>query len=201
MSKQMRQLNQDRGKPSPYYIRGCSDNASYIVGAHPCGRPRGGEEHLFTRMGAHPCGRPLWDALQCRFHSTWVFPSTPRATRKAHHPSTQPPSPLRNLGLGFRLRPLWALSVSFVFILLFFLIPLPTSARTVANTGRIYGQLLNGSKRSAPVAGQSVTLQIAQGENARDLTSVTTNAQGEFSFTGLNTDKTINYALYTLYKG
>src|SRR6266700_153757 len=55
--------------------------------------------------------------------------------------------------------------------------------------------------RNAPVAGQSVTLQMAQGVNARDLTNITTDAHGKFSFGGLNTDKTINYALYTLYQG
>jgi hypothetical protein len=42
---------------------------------------------------------------------------------------------------------------------------------------------------------------MAQGENARDLTTVTTDAHGMYSFGGLNTDKTINYALYTLYQG
>ena len=42
---------------------------------------------------------------------------------------------------------------------------------------------------------------MAQGENASDLTSMTTDARGMFSFSVLNTDKTINYALYTLYQG
>jgi len=42
---------------------------------------------------------------------------------------------------------------------------------------------------------------MAQGDNARDLTNVTTDTHGMFSFSGLNTDKTINYALYTLYQG
>src|SRR5260370_32354269 len=82
-----------------------------------------------------------------------------------------------------------------------FLFPLPASAHIAMSTGRIYGQLLDGTKRNAPVAGQSVTLQMAQGDNARDLTNVTTDAHGMFSFSGLNTDKTINYALYTLYQG
>ena len=85
--------------------------------------------------------------------------------------------------------------------LVFLLFPLQASAHTATNTGRIYGQLLDGTKRNAPVAGQSITLQMAQGENARDLTSTTTDAHGMFSFSGLNTDKTINYALYTLYQG
>ena len=82
-----------------------------------------------------------------------------------------------------------------------FLFPLSASAHAMTATGRIYGQLLDGTKRNAPVAGQSVTLQMAQGVNARDLTNITTDAHGKFSFGGLNTDKTINYALYTLYQG
>ena len=85
--------------------------------------------------------------------------------------------------------------------LVFLLFPLQASAHTATATGRIYGQLLDGTKRNAPVASQSITLQMAQGENARDLTSTTTDAHGMFSFSGLNTDKTINYALYTLYQG
>ena len=74
-------------------------------------------------------------------------------------------------------------------------------AHAAAGTGRIYGQLLDGTKHNAPVAGQSVTLQMAQGDNTRDLVNVTTDAHGEFSFSGLDTDKTINYAVYTLYQG
>ena len=120
----------------------------------------------------------------------------PRATIKAHPTSTQPPSPLRN--------PAWrigGLALLFAFLLLLF--PLPTSAHAASNigTGRIYGQLLDGTKRNAPVVGQSITLQMAQGDNARDLTSVATDAHGMFSFSGMDTDKTINYALYTLYQG
>ena len=77
---------------------------------------------------------------------------------------------------------------------------LPASAHTLTNTGRISGQLQDGTKRNAPVVGQSVTLQMAQGQNASDLKSVTTDARGMFSFSGLNTDKTISYAIYTLYQ-
>jgi hypothetical protein len=82
-----------------------------------------------------------------------------------------------------------------------FLFPFSASAHAITGTGRIYGQLLNGTKRNAPVVGQGVTIQLAQGNNAHDLTSVTTDAHGMFSFGSLNTDKTINYALYTLYQG
>jgi hypothetical protein len=92
-----------------------------------------------------------------------------------------------------------ALAILLTFV--FFLFPLPTSVHAATGTGRIYGQLLDGTKRNAPVVGQSVTLQMAQGDNARDLTRVATDAHGMFTFSGLNTDKTINYALYTLYQG
>jgi len=82
-----------------------------------------------------------------------------------------------------------------------FLFLLPASAHAAGGTGRIYGQLLDGTKRNAPLAGQSVTLQMAQGDTSRDLTSFTTDAHGMFSFSNLDTDKTINYALYMLYQG
>ncbi len=100
---------------------------------------------------------------------------------------------------GMLLRLPW--SGAFLLALVFLLFPLQASAHAAANTGRIYGQLLDGTRRNSPVASQSITLQMAQGENARDLTSTTTDAHGMFSFSGLNTDKTINYALYTLYQG
>src|SRR6266513_970021 len=95
--------------------------------------------------------------------------------------------------------PILTLALLVPFALLQF--SLPASAHAITATGRIYGQLLDGTKRNAPVAGQSVTLQMAQGDNARDLTNISTDDRGMFSFTGLNTDKTINYALYTLYQG
>src|SRR5438067_8816023 len=110
------------------------------------------------------------------------------------HPCGRPVRGHHGAGL-----PILTLALLVPFALLQF--SLPASAHAVTNTGRIYGQLLNGTKRNAPIAGQSVTLQMAQGDNARDLTNVTTDAHGMFSFSSLNTDKTINYALYTLYQG
>src|SRR5947209_5745246 len=85
-------------------------------------------------------------------------------------------------------------------IITLFSSPLTTSAHPLTATGRIYGQLQDGTKRKAPVVGQSVTLQMAQGGNARDLMTVTTDARGMFSFNALATDKTISYAVYTLYQ-
>src|SRR5690348_2021121 len=61
--------------------------------------------------------------------------------------------------------------------------------------GQISGQLLDGTNANAPLPGQSVTLQMAQGNKSQDLTTVTTDAQGSFSFSNLSTDKTITYAL------
>jgi len=77
--------------------------------------------------------------------------------------------------------------------------PLPSAH--AASTGRIYGQLLNGTNKNTPIAGQSVTLQMAQGNSAKDLANVTTDAHGSYVFSNLNTDKTISYALYIRYQG
>src|SRR2546425_6529648 len=96
-----------------------------------------------------------------------------------------------------------ALTLALLFAFTLFLFPFSTSAHAASNvgTGRIYGQLLDGTKLNTSVAGQSLTLQMAQGDSARDLTNATTDAHGMFSFSGLDTDKTINYAVYTLYQG
>lgn len=69
------------------------------------------------------------------------------------------------------------------------------------NNGHITGQLLDGTKHNAPIAGQSVTLQMAQGTTSKDLNSVTTDSHGNYSFRNLPTDKTISYALFIRYQG
>src|SRR5262249_46329761 len=71
------------------------------------------------------------------------------------------------------------------------------AAHNVDGNGQISGQLLDGTNANAPLPGQSVTLQMAQGNNSQDLKTVTTDAQGSFSFSTLSTDKTINYAVFT----
>ncbi|HEU5376007.1 MAG TPA: carboxypeptidase-like regulatory domain-containing protein [Ktedonobacteraceae bacterium] len=79
---------------------------------------------------------------------------------------------------------------------------LPTSVSAArAGTGRISGQLLNGSVNNAPVANQSVTLQMAQGNSSRDLITLTTDAQGRYAFSALQSDSSVQYAIYTLYQG
>ncbi|WP_146747214.1 carboxypeptidase-like regulatory domain-containing protein [Thermogemmatispora tikiterensis] len=86
--------------------------------------------------------------------------------------------------------------------LLWLLIPVaPTQAASSASTGTIRGHLVNGTHNNAPVAGQSVTLQMAQDGSARDLTTLKTDSQGAFLFTGLATASTVKYAVYTRYQG
>ncbi|MBX5449397.1 MAG: hypothetical protein IRZ24_04955, partial [Thermogemmatispora sp.] len=77
----------------------------------------------------------------------------------------------------------------------------PAQAGNGAGTGTIRGHLVNGTHNNAPVANQSVTLQMAQDGSARDLTTLRTNSQGAFLFTGLSTANTIKYAVYTRYQG
>ncbi|HET9919560.1 MAG TPA: carboxypeptidase-like regulatory domain-containing protein, partial [Ktedonobacteraceae bacterium] len=70
-----------------------------------------------------------------------------------------------------------------------------------ASNGRISGQLLDGTNHNAALAGQSVTLQMTQGDTAKDLKAVKTDAHGAFSFANLATDASTGYALYTRYQG
>ncbi len=91
--------------------------------------------------------------------------------------------------------------VFFCIMASFLFFPLTASAHTLANSGHITGQLLDGTKNNVPLAGQRVTLQEAQGANARDVSTVTTDAHGNYSFANLATDKTINYAVYMSYQG
>jgi len=70
-----------------------------------------------------------------------------------------------------------------------------------AGTGHITGQLLDGSNHNTPLASQQITLQMAEGNNTRDLATAVTDAQGTFSFDNLSTDKTISYAVYIRYQG
>lgn len=69
------------------------------------------------------------------------------------------------------------------------------------NTGHISGQLLDASQNNTPVTNQSVTLQLAQGNTSRDFITLATDAQGRYSFNALQSDSTVQYAIYTLYQG
>src|SRR6266481_1262293 len=79
--------------------------------------------------------------------------------------------------------------------------PLGVVPAHAAGAGHITGQLLDGSNHNAPLASQQVTLQMAEGNNTSDLATATTDAQGNFSFDNLSTDKTISYAVYIRYQG
>ena len=72
---------------------------------------------------------------------------------------------------------------------------------STSGAGHISGQLVDGSRHNAPVANQNVTLQMAQGNTSRDLLSLPTDAQGRFNFGGLQSDSSVQYAIYTLYQG
>src|SRR5581483_10799115 len=130
-----------------------------------------------------------WDSHPPTGHH--VIPTESRCEKDKHKAPSHP-----------RIHPLslQGVIILFMFIVSLFAFPSIASAHTLTNTGQISGQLQDGTKRNAPVAGQSVTLQMAQGQNASDLKTVNTDARGMFSFSGLNTDKTVSYAIYTLYQ-
>ncbi len=129
----------------------------------------------------------------------------PHIQRQREGISVYMPSIIREWGRGRNeLRSLQLVRSSiFIFCILasFFLFPITASAHTLAGSGHITGQLLDGTKNNVPLAGQQVTLQEAQGANARDVSTVTTDAHGNYSFANLATDKTINYAVYMSYQG
>lgn len=84
-------------------------------------------------------------------------------------------------------------------MLLFSFIALPVHA--AASNGSISGQLLDATNKNASLANQTVTLQVAQGNDAKDAGTAKTDAQGNFSFSNLSTDKTLSYAVYIRYQG
>lgn len=84
-------------------------------------------------------------------------------------------------------------------LLLFAFSPAPAHAATGA--GRIFGYVLNGTKSDTPVARQQVTLQAVQGNTTRTLLNDITDAQGAFTFGGLETNNTVGYVVSTRYQG
>ncbi|HTI14136.1 MAG TPA: carboxypeptidase-like regulatory domain-containing protein [Dictyobacter sp.] len=96
------------------------------------------------------------------------------------------------------------LSISSILLLLLIssLLFMPSGfVHAATQSGHITGQLLNGSEHNAPVSNQIVTLQEAQGNNAKDLAKTKTDAHGNYSFPQLSTDETISYAVYINYQG
>lgn len=113
------------------------------------------------------------------------------------------PAPQWSKGAINKLAPTIAFIILLVFCAIASLFPITNAsahAITTAN-GRISGQLLDGSRKNAPLAGQVVTLQMSQDGSARDLITSKTNAQGTYTFTNLAPDQTISYVVYINYQG
>jgi hypothetical protein len=67
--------------------------------------------------------------------------------------------------------------------------------------GTVSGTLVNGTHNNAIVAGQDIALQAIQGAKAQDVAKATSDGQGHFSFTGLDTSGDTTYAVYARYQG
>lgn len=83
--------------------------------------------------------------------------------------------------------------------------PRASAAAHAGGSGAVTGAVVNGTHGNAPVAGQRVTLQLTIGTNAKDVASATTDAQGYFSFTGIDLASSSalggSYAVYTTFQG
>lgn len=104
--------------------------------------------------------------------------------------------------LARRLAPLSALALLAALALAFSLAT--PRALAAGGTGTIAGVVQNGTHGSAPVAGQQVTLQLTIGSTTKDVATQTTDAQGRFSFAGLDvatSDLGGSYAVYTRFQG
>ncbi len=79
------------------------------------------------------------------------------------------------------------------------------AASAASGTGAITGVVENGTHANAPIVGQQITLQLTVGANTTTLGTTTTDAQGRFSFTGLDVASSSalggSYAVYTTYQG
>src|SRR6266849_3496468 len=105
------------------------------------------------------CGKKIkMQALRANQPLYWETAIIRRVTSATAGPPLCPPLPPP-------LRITVRIILAFVVALLMF----PTTQAYAASNGRIFGQLLNGTKNNAPVAAQSVTLQMAQGNTAKDL--------------------------------
>lgn len=76
------------------------------------------------------------------------------------------------------------------------------AARPLADgQGSITGKLVNGTHNNAPVANFTVTLQDTVDTRAKDAATAKTDAQGRFSFSGLNLSGVDLYSIYTRFQG
>lgn len=79
--------------------------------------------------------------------------------------------------------------------------PVAKARPTAADTATISGVVVNGTHAHAPVAGQSVTLQVAVSHtSAKDVAQTTTDTHGHFTFSGLDGSGATTYAVYTQFQ-
>ncbi|MGO8946814.1 MAG: hypothetical protein ACLQUY_03930 [Ktedonobacterales bacterium] len=68
-------------------------------------------------------------------------------------------------------------------------------------SGSVSGVVVRGEGNTVTVADVQVTLQAVVGSIAKDVATTTTNSQGRFFFSGLDTSGLTTYAVYTHYQG
>lgn len=78
-------------------------------------------------------------------------------------------------------------------------------AHATGSQGSVSGVVRNGTHAGALVARQSVTLQLTIGSTTKDIATATSDAQGRFSFGGLDVSASSDlggaYAVYTTFQG
>jgi len=79
----------------------------------------------------------------------------------------------------------------------FVVAPVASAHPLAGGQGSISGKLLNGTHDNAPVANFTVILQDTVDTQAKDAATAKTDAQGRFSFTGLDTSGVDLYSVYT----
>ena len=116
----------------------------------------------------------------------------------------------RSIALARRLSLLGALTILLALLASFTLsfgVPhaLAAGSDAASGTGAITGSVENGTHANVAVAGQPITLQLSIGANATTVGTTRTDAQGHFSFTGLDVASSSalggSYAVYTTYQG
>ncbi|MFC2059769.1 hypothetical protein ACFLTZ_01585 [Chloroflexota bacterium] len=89
----------------------------------------------------------------------------------------------------------------FALLALIFTLSLATPALAdVPNSGKIEGQIVNGTADGSDVAGQAITLKIEANSNQVGSNTGKTDAEGHFTFDALSTDPTYSYQVSLTYQ-
>lgn len=81
-------------------------------------------------------------------------------------------------------------------------VPTATARAAAASGATLSGSVVNGTHGNAPVSGTQVVLQTYVAHaSAQDRATVTTDAQGHFTFAGLDGSGATTYAVYTRFQG